>query len=482
MTYSKRRQSAILFYSAAHLEDFLSTLSLQRNRNVASIYAVMSQSTRRTLTVTSNHRDITEFLTQPSRRIQASQNVTDSSSKLLFIVLDSVFKDNVLGASPGAKTTAVIYSVGGSIEMSNSAIVGTTKDALKVEAMPNLIHIEGASITIRHNCFVGNDPRISPVIAENSSVDARSNFNQRTSSLLPASGCEFVANNITTDFATQNKGYICEDSDSPVCTNQNTPNYRFPCVSYLDEMYFSEKNISDPKVPRTYLLCPNTVFRVGSRNQDDGTPIGGSYPIILGRPNVRVLCGVHGKFSDNCQVLKGVVQVAHFDEFQTGGVPITGALVQGISFSGASSINALISAVGDVIFRDCEFKENDNVAAVYVQVMESKVRARRKLTSTLDDILKNPRQRRTETQQNISNLMTARLESCIFNNNSIGSALNPVSGLISNYDANLTITDSMVVDTINKASPVSLTTIQRFCCICVLLVHSHALLFCTRIT
>ena len=443
------------------------------------------------MSLTSSTNEIESFLGEQAshqRRLQAL-NTTSSEYDLHIQVTESAFTETVLGASPGAESTAVIFSAGASVELIDSSIVATTKDAQKVEKMPTLIYMASGFLTLKNNCFVGNDAGITPVIAQQSSVEANSNFHQRASNNLPNTGCEFIAHNVMTDADNLNKGFVCEASDAPVCTSKRPVNYRYPCVSYLDEIYFTESDITDPSIPRTYLLCPNTVFRVGSRHTDEGTPVGGSYPIILGRSNIRVLCGIDGKFGNNCLIRNGVVQVAHFDEFQTGGIPINNALVQGISFSSASSINALISGKGDVVFRDCAFTNNDNVASVYVQNIEPRVRGRRNLEATINHVVENA-QRRTQSQSAGSNLLEATLDSCIFEvslidvehnsfrmifvtetnaehlttphlvcifqqNNTIGSALNPVSGLITSYEASLTIADSMIIDTINHATPVS---------------------------
>ena len=115
-------------------------------------------------------------------------------------------------------------------------------------------------------------------------------------------------------------------------------------------------------------------------------------------------------------MINGVVQVAHFDEFQTGGRPIVNALVQGISFAKAGAINALISGSGDVVIRDCAFKDNSNVAAVYVQVLEPKTRGRRKLASALPELLADaPRQLQSSLRQQGSDAsLIAQIDSCVF--------------------------------------------------------------------
>lgn len=344
------------------------------------------------------------------RRTTEDSAYNMTKSGLHMKISNSVFSDNVLGASPGADTTAVIFTVGASMEISNSVIVGTTKDVQKAEDLSHLIYVENAAMMLRDNCFLGNNDEIAPVVSQSSVISATSNFNQRMTSFLPRSDCDFIAHNET------GNGFVCQAAEASVCTATTTQNYRFPCVTYLDDIYFSEWDVLDSSVPRTYLLCPGTKFRVGSRHDDFGTPIGGSYPIILGRSNIRVLCGADGSITNNCSVENGVVQVAHFDEFKTGGVPIVNALVSGISFEGASAINALVSGSGDVRFQDCVFKGNSNVATVYVQGIQPKFRHRRSLRTVVSEVAgtwKNERLLSTSSKPNTLALQ-AQFDSCVF--------------------------------------------------------------------
>lgn len=360
-----------------------------------------------------NLKSIFNGLNETTMTTEQTFDSNMTKTDLHITIENTVFSDNVLGASPGADSTAIIYSVGASISMRHSVIVGTTRDMQKVEDLPHLVYMESAPIALHHNCFIGNDDGIAPVVAQHSTVHFGSNFNTRTTSQLSKSNCEFIAQN-RTSLATED--FVCENSDASVCTANHTPEYRFPCTSYLDDIYFSESDVKDSTVQRTYVLCPDTVFRVGSRHDQDGTPLGGSYPIILGRSNIRVLCGANGSFDNGCEVINGVVQVAHFDEFGNNNGPIANALVQGISFSGASAINALVSGTGDVVFRDCVFRENSNVASVFVQLLDGKINGRRKLTSMLAELIEEKSRGRVMTSRRAADTesLLALFDSCTF--------------------------------------------------------------------
>jgi hypothetical protein len=348
---------------------------------VASIYAVAPLNTPRRLSFSENANFI-QYFEDERRRAEEASNLTTTNLGLRIQVIDCLFSDNYLGASPGADATAIIYSVGASMEMSDSVIVGTMRDELTSENVSNLIYLESSSMVMRDNCFIGNNDAIAPVLAVSTTVEANSNFNQRMTSQVSSTLCEFIAYDFDLG------GYVCKNSDAHVCTSAKpSSQYRFPCISYLDDIYFSEWDVANASLPRTYILCPGTVFRVGSRHDDDGTPIGGSYPIILGRSNVRVLCGVDGSIGNGCEVVHGVVQVAHFDEFNMGGLPIDNCLVSGVSFAGASAINALVSGTGKVSFQDCLFRDNSNVGIAYVQLLlPGKKGARRNLHATLQSL------------------------------------------------------------------------------------------------
>ena len=237
-----------------------------------------TSSGRRKLSLAAND-GLADFLSQHNshRTLQESPNNNTATTELQIIIEDSVFSDNVLGASPGADSTAIIYSVGASVDMSNSVIVGTTKDVQKVEDLPHLIYIQSAPLILDSNCFLGNNEGIAPVVAQQATdVSARLNFNQRTTSVLPNTNCEFIAHNLMNTSASTSSIFACNGSDSEVCEAKVSSDYRYPCVTYLDDIYFSEWDVTDSDVPRTYILCPRTTFRVGSRHDENGTPQGGS--------------------------------------------------------------------------------------------------------------------------------------------------------------------------------------------------------------
>ncbi len=129
----------------------------------------------------------------------------------------------------------------------------------------------------------------------------------------------------------------------------------------MDDVYHFEANLTDDRSLRTYILCPGTKFEVGSRNGDNGSPFDlspsdGSYPIIVNRPNMRVLCGADGSSQNGCVISGGDMQLGIIDEFKTGGPPAINSLVRGITFTGASLANIQATFPCHVIFQDCIFR------------------------------------------------------------------------------------------------------------------------------
>jgi hypothetical protein len=139
------------------------------------------------------------------------------------------------------------------------------------------------------------------------------------------------------------------------CLNVSTSAQNGECYDSLDPIRAAEQSLQDDSSVRTYVLCPETVFPVAKSFNQDGTPKTGQYPLILGRSNIHVLCGVDGKSENGCVLSGGLFQVGFFDEFQTGN-PAKNVLVQGLTFYDAKNTNVLAENKGDITIRDCIFQ------------------------------------------------------------------------------------------------------------------------------
>lgn len=216
------------------------------------------------------------------------------------------------------------------------------------------------TLTLHDNCFLGNDERIAPIVMEDGTLETSSTFVHRQKVHLPPTGCEFaarVAQGKLSRVGIKEVLFSCIPSDSSVCTASSLPRVELPCLTTLDDIYHGEEilNTTDAEQTRTYVLCPQTTYLIASMNDESGKLVSGSLPIIVNHPNLRVLCGADGKQDNRCIIYGGVVQLGIFDEFQTQGPSATNVLVQGLTFSAASSVNVLARFPGDVFFRDCLF-------------------------------------------------------------------------------------------------------------------------------
>lgn len=222
----------------------------------------------------------------------------------------------------------------------------------------------GGDLVLVDNCFIQNNVTIAPVINQNStSLTVSSNYGELTNAQGPPYVCEFLANVEKGEVGTsefEDLSFSCVNFDSDVCMSTTAPVKEevtgTECLTSLNDVYFGERDVVDSNVLRTYILCPNTTFDLGNMFGDDGLALDGDNPIIIGRPNVHVFCGEDGRSENNCTLKGGRIQLAIFDEFEVGVVPATNALVQGLTFVGATSVNVLANFYADVTFRDCIFE------------------------------------------------------------------------------------------------------------------------------
>jgi hypothetical protein len=113
-----------------------------------------------------------------------------------------------------------------------------------------------------------------------------------------------------------------------------------------------EKN---PFVPETFVLCPNTEYRIGKR--DPSQPdcfIDGDTTIQL-RQFSKIICGDTGSSENNCTITGGFSQMVttagSYDLEQK-----TRIVVEGITFTQGRGASLFLAAGGDVMFKDCVFK------------------------------------------------------------------------------------------------------------------------------
>jgi hypothetical protein len=217
-----------------------------------------------------------------------------------------------------------------------------------------IVGVDDGDLTMRDNCFIGNDDHIVPVIVENSLVDVRDSFVQRQSDIPTPTQCQFLSVTLL------ERNYSCAPSDAHACSASSLSKVldEIPCLNSLDGIDKIESEIENDQWTRTYILCANTTFTVGSTGDISGPRKASSGPIVIGRPNIRIICGPDAKSRNGCVVSGGKLQLAIQDVFQTGR-PATNGYVRGLTFTGASSVNVLAVYPSDVEFRDCIFRVSE---------------------------------------------------------------------------------------------------------------------------
>jgi len=112
--------------------------------------------------------------------------------------------------------------------------------------------------------------------------------------------------------------------------------------------------MKDSFIPDEFILCPNSVFDIGSTPRDDVLCCKDGMSPLYGEANSRILCGEDGKSSNNCTLRGGAVQFSSV--FANVKHPIESMQVSGVTFEGATLSSIFLGNVGDVTFKDCIVK------------------------------------------------------------------------------------------------------------------------------
>ena len=295
-----------------------------------------------------------------------------SVSLMHITITDCAFLNNVVWSYNSGSIEGLITLRGAKMDITHTTFTSTTIQESVTMKLGYLIYNDGGDLTGHTNCFIGNDPRIAPIVTENQhgKVQTSVSFLQRLSAELPPTGCEFLST-VTTgtlnQLGSQDVAFTCQNSDAAVCAASSLNKVDLPCLTSLDDVYYFEAKLTDDRSLRTYILCPGTKFEVGSRNGNNGRPFDlspsdGSYPIIINRPNMRVLCGADGRSQNDCVITGGDMQLGIIDEFNTGGSPAMNSLVRGITFTGAFLANIQATFPCHVIVQDCIFRVRQSTA------------------------------------------------------------------------------------------------------------------------
>jgi hypothetical protein len=149
-------------------------------------------------------------------------------------------------------------------------------------------------------------------------------------------------------------------SAAPASANVTAPtaapafaNVTKACYSNLTEVQEIVDN-KNPFVKLTFVICPNTRFKLGVPNSEGNCCTDGYRPIQL-RKNTEYLCGADGSSKNSCVLVGGQYQVlTTTDSYNQEDK--TGIVLKGLTFEDGGNAGALLVAPGDVTFIDCIFE------------------------------------------------------------------------------------------------------------------------------
>lgn len=265
----------------------------------------------------------------------------------------------------------------------------------------------------------------------------------------------FVASTVTT--ADGSKSWLHDNKNpSTMLQHKFEPEGAFvrgnnECVSELYDIQEAEALLSIKDIllskPRTYILCPDTVYDIADSFDTDRRPRDGKQaPLIIGRSHIYIKCGETGSSSNKCVFRGGHFQVhlsplflsptrdaseddgGDFSSSATSSAtttnnrderPILNAVLQGITFTEAGSFNVLAEYPGELLLQDCIFRDNQAISLIFGHVLaknrvNDNLRRRELLTK---ESFRREFMRHRQRQRNLSKTPPAlkiRVNECLF--------------------------------------------------------------------
>uniref|UniRef100_A0A7S4AXB1 Right handed beta helix domain-containing protein n=1 Tax=Pseudo-nitzschia australis TaxID=44445 RepID=A0A7S4AXB1_9STRA len=135
------------------------------------------------------------------------------------------------------------------------------------------------------------------------------------------------------------------------------------CISRIKDIYTAEKAVTNINIQRTYIICPNRRYKVGTydyygqslRRGDNGEP---PLPLL---PNIKLQCGedAHPSSSRSCFITSGDLQVDGTTTRGLGGENIGNVEIVGFVFEAALKHSFWATKSGSVTFQNCEWTNID---------------------------------------------------------------------------------------------------------------------------
>jgi hypothetical protein len=129
------------------------------------------------------------------------------------------------------------------------------------------------------------------------------------------------------------------------------------CMATINALELRESIVAqtDPtfQEPRTYVLCPSSIFNIGILDADN-KPLNGQ-EFIRARPNLHLKCGDDGKVENNCFVTGGDIHVDGTSFLGNTVATIENVTMEGITFTNAKKYSVWATKQGEITFIDCSF-------------------------------------------------------------------------------------------------------------------------------
>lgn len=142
-----------------------------------------------------------------------------------------------------------------------------------------------------------------------------------------------------------------------------------PCIDDLNQITTNEIQLArsgaeERSRPVTYVLCPNTVFKVGySKPSSETNYTEGSSPIVILSSHRIVQCGEYGLNADNCTIVGGenqfIIPGPQDLPLELATLPlgaVNDVTVRGLSFHDSFKLTFSITNAGTLDVVDCNFK------------------------------------------------------------------------------------------------------------------------------
>jgi len=132
------------------------------------------------------------------------------------------------------------------------------------------------------------------------------NHTNGSTAALPADE-EFASAAVSTTTTTRefNDETVILDTSETAMT-EATPPEKLPCYDNIT-ILVEHMNFRHPSTPETYILCPNTVYTIGSEmNRGEKCCLDNQSP-ILSRSNTNIKCGDDGDPNNHCVLVGGAL-------------------------------------------------------------------------------------------------------------------------------------------------------------------------------